>query len=1028
MRRTPWLLFLLLLPALVGPAAAERLPIRTFSTSDGLPRNIITRIVRDPRGFLWICTNEGLSRFDGDSFTTYGTAQGLPDDDIADLLITRAGEYWLATRKGLVLFRPDASKHRQPRFTRYAPGAAEAEQRIITVAEDASGTLWCSTFDAVYRVARRGPEVAFERLDVVLPRGTPTIVTFMPDRAGAIWIATKTGLYRRRANGTVDHMDAGSGLPDSIITALLEDHDGRIWAGTNGGVCLWPRADAAAPLPSPEVFGTRQGLANNLVTTLLDTPEDAVWVGTSGGLSRIDAPETRAPGTPVRISRLTTAHGLPHPGITSLADDRYGHLWVGTDGGGAARVLRGGLTTFGEMDGLPDPHITSIFETRAGELCVTRAAGAGAVDCLLNDRFERVRPGFPAGTVFTWGWNQLVLQDRQAAWWFASGSGAWRFPAAVRAQELARLAPVQRIDARLGLPSNEVFRVFEDSRGDIWFGTLGNAAGATILARWDRRANRVVTYPGVYGTATSFREDHAGNVWIGFFTGGVARYRDGAFAAFGGADGVPAGMIVDLLVDQAGRLWVASYRGGLARVEHPESPRPEFVTLTTDDGLSSNSIRCLTEDRLGRVYAGTGRGVDRIDPRSSSRAGRLRHFTASDGLAGENRPLRSATRGATSGSAPCRDSRGTSPNPNPPLQPSPAVLTGLRVAGVDAVLSDVGERDYALEDLPPDRSRLEVTIASPGSSSGERVRYQWMLEGLDRDWSRPSAQRTVILAGLSAGRYRFLARTVSSEGVASGESAVLRFRVLSPVWKRWWFQACVLGLLGLAGYGIHRIRMARLLGLERVRTQIATDLHDEIGSGLARVAILSELVLRHASAESPAVTEPVGRMAALSRELGEAMGDIVWSVNPGKDHLSDLSHRMRRYAAELFDAQGISLDFHGPQPGVDSTLDPAVRRQVFLVFKESLTNALRHSGFTEARIRLGVEHGNLVYELRDNGRGFEPSAAQAGNGLPGMRRRAERVGGRLTIGSRPGEGVTVTLVRAALRTRPHARLQPYSNW
>jgi signal transduction histidine kinase len=203
----------------------------------------------------------------------------------------------------------------------------------------------------------------------------------------------------------------------------------------------------------------------------------------------------------------------------------------------------------------------------------------------------------------------------------------------------------------------------------------------------------------------------------------------------------------------------------------------------------------------------------------------------------------------------------------------------------------------------------------------------------------------------------------------------------------------------------HKARVARVVALERVRMQIATDLHDDIGSGLTRVAILSELALRELGEKQPAVAGPLDRIAELSRDLAGSMGDIVWAVNPGKDHLSDLAQRMRRYASEVFDARNITLHFKGPAEDADRRIDPEMRREVFLIFKEGVTNAVRHADCATVWIELSIEHGALVFRMRDDGRGFDPAVAAQGNGLRNMRHRARRAGGTLDIEGRPGGGV-----------------------
>ncbi|MGE5200294.1 MAG: two-component regulator propeller domain-containing protein, partial [Rhodospirillaceae bacterium] len=273
--------------ACAAAARAEQLPIRVYTTSDGLPRNVINRIVQDPRGFLWICTTEGLAFFDGYTFTTYGTADGLPDAEVFDLLITRRGDYWVATRKGLALFRPGAARPDQPRFTVYEPGVRPEERRVVRVEEDAGGNVWCSTDDAVYRVVVRDGRVTFERVPLSLPKAYPTVVTFHAAEDGTLWVATKNGLVRRQAGGEVVRFTTADGLPHDVITDLFDDRRGGLWVATDRGLALLDIRVQPAPAARKGSTQVQRWLEGQNVRTVIETADGTVWAGLNSGLARL---------------------------------------------------------------------------------------------------------------------------------------------------------------------------------------------------------------------------------------------------------------------------------------------------------------------------------------------------------------------------------------------------------------------------------------------------------------------------------------------------------------------------------------------------------------------------------------------------------------------------------------------------------------------------------------------------------------------------------------------------------------------
>ena len=208
---------------------------------------------------------------------------------------------------------------------------------------------------------------------------------------------------------------------------------------------------------------------------------------------------------------------------------------------------------------------------------------------------------------------------------------------------------------------------------------------------------------------------------------------------------------------------------------------------------------------------------------------------------------------------------------------------------------------------------------------------------------------------------------------------------------------------------LRRSREERLAELERVRKRIATDLHDDVGSSLTRISLLSEVVRRQVGDDAP-VTGALASIATLSRELIDAMSDIVWAINPSKDHLSDLSQRMRQFVSDLCTARQIGFRFHTPSPERDMIVGANVRREVFLVFKEAVNNLVRHSGCSDAELDFRMEGDRLVLRITDNGRGFDVAAAHTGHGLRSMGERAEALRGHLNVLSQPGCGTTLTFI------------------
>jgi signal transduction histidine kinase len=402
------------------------------------------------------------------------------------------------------------------------------------------------------------------------------------------------------------------------------------------------------------------------------------------------------------------------------------------------------------------------------------------------------------------------------------------------------------------------------------------------------------------------------------------------------------------------------------------------------------------------IYAGGGRGVDRIDPAT----GRIDHLpvdvstNALSALVGaDGRIWLVGPRGVLQFTPQSTRSR------SPPI----VRLRAVRVAGVEWPLAPLGSDRIAGIHTDASNNRIEIEFFGLDEALDGTLRYQMRLEGADRDWTPPTLQRAVTYASLQPGQYRFLVRAVNAAGEVSIEPAEVVFAVAPPVWQQGWFVAVALGLVAGIAYAMYRYRLQHVLAVERMRTRIAADLHDDIGSNLSKVTLLSEVVQREAGLAGTASGERLAAMASIAHESIESMADIVWAVDPTKDRLDDLVLRMRRFAGEQCAAAGISLTFDAPGEKGPLGLGADLRREVLLVFKEAVNNSVRHAQCSTIRVSVRVAAGRLTLTLADNGRGFVDTGDGDGNGLRSMHARAQRLGGELEVSAVSGGGTQITM-------------------
>jgi signal transduction histidine kinase/ligand-binding sensor domain-containing protein len=997
---------------LLSPASAERLPVKTYTTDDGLPVDIVIRIKRDSHGFLWFCTRDGLSKFDGYQFTNYGKEQGLPYPQVNDLIESSDGTYWAATNGGGVCsFNPaERAANSASRFKTYSLDPNPTSNIVNRLCEDREGRIWAGTDQGLFYFDK-----AQGRFIVVIPDARD-IYSLLADGQGALWMGVSNQLWRRSPDGRLAHYSFQVGGNLGRIYSLLTDDKGKLWAGSwyQGLFELDPKflplADCALQVGKTPGLLNQYTIANGAVigtvVGLHQSADGHLWIvatqdhitSLGGGLFEFDGE---------RFRRYGKAQGLTNDYLQCLADDSEGNFWLG--GTGAMKIARNGFTTFGESDGLVGPA-SSIFENRAGELCLITEKGM-VINRFIDGRFISTRLNVPKSLENSglWGTYQMTFQDHDGDWWVPTYKGLMRFASVARIEQLARARPKAHYLLGSDRDQFDIIRMFEDSRGDIWVSLAGPYA-KNGLVKWERATEKFRFYTAddgvpLFSPPAAFCEDAHENLWIGLYGGGLLRYRAGRFDMFDAADGLPSGVIINLHLDRSHRLWIASTSDGAARMEDPGAERPSFVRYTIADGLSSNVVFSITEDDWGRIYFRTVRSIDCLNPVTRN----IRRYTAADGL-----------RPGGSGFG-FRDRHGALwfnefyevtrlvPGPDEQQPPPPIFITGLRVTGDAQPIADLGENDIRGLKLAPSQNHIQIDFVGLAFGAGEALQYQYKLDGADRDWQPLNSLRTVNYASLAPGAYRFVVRAMNAEGLFSQSPATVEFRVLAPFWQQWWFIAITALAVGTAVYAAYRYRVSQLVELERVRTRIAADLHDDIGANLTRIAILSEVAHSQLRHDKASIETPLSSIAQISRESVASMGDIVWAINPKRDHLIDLVQRMRRLASEVFVGRKIEFEFRAPESEDGLTLGADVRRDVFLIFKEAVNNAARHSNCSRVDIELLVERSSILLIVRDDGRGFDIEVSTEGNGLVSMKKRAASLGGELELRSTQGKGSEITL-------------------
>lgn len=470
------------------------------------------------------------------------------------------------------------------------------------------------------------------------------------------------------------------------------------------------------------------------------------------------------------------------------------------------------------------------------------------------------------------------------------------------------------------------------------------------------------------------------------------------------------GGVTDLAVDKQGDLWASFEGGGIMHF----SGKGRFINhFSVQDGLPTNYVTALTFDGKGRLWTGTLKGLACISPKE----GRIQVFNRSKGLPDERFEDKVSLYDPASGKmwfgTPGMVMRFDPDTLLSIFQDRPKVL-------IDAVMINGIARNEGISgprEFQPNENNVTIQFVAPDQTDGTSIEYSYMLEGAAKDWSPPSTNTVANYVSLGAGHYRFLVR---SRHTGQRDWLVMdtpfEFTIASPWYRKWWAMAFFAFLLGAMVWGLSRLYYQRkaerqraesekLQAVEKERTRIATDMHDDFGASLSRIKFLGEKSLLNVH-DKDTLEADLERIMRYSTEMSDKMGEIVWALNNRHDSLGDLVSFCRAYAGEYLEGKDIRLDFQAEGP-MDLPVSGEVRRNLFLITKEALHNTVKHADADAVTISFRM-NGRLRLDIADNGKGYEQASIRPfANGLKNITQRVEQINGKLSVDT--GSGVRITI-------------------
>lgn len=951
-----------------------------WSSERGFPGGRVRTIAQTADGYLWIGADDGLVRFDGFNFRLVPLSSsgsfsntpllGLTTDADGNLLVRVQGADVLRQKNGI--------------FQSIVSGSGPSANHVTAMGtETKGGVLLSDITDGVLRF--RGGTLEVLAPMGIVPRSL-LVISLAETPDGKIWMGTLGAGLSYLSEGRVT---AVTGLPYKKINCLLPVSSTELFVGTDEGLFDWNGTSFNRVRLPPS-------LDNVQVLTMLRDRDSNVWVGTAKGLLRINDGG---------ISLLDEKDLRGDGGINALLEDREGNIWVGA-ARGVERIRDSAFVTYSEVAGLPSESNGPVYADAENRLWF--APGTGGLYQLKNGRAEPIHEAGLANDVV------YSITGRRGQIWLGRQHGGL-----TRLQYENGSLTSQTYTEANGLAQNSVYAVYQSSSGAVWAATVNGG-----VSRF--KDGGFVTYTSASGissnTVNSILETRDRTTWFGT-ANGLSSWSAGQWRTYSSRDGLPSDNVNCIFEDSSGVLWVGTTEG-LASVHsgHIRVFRQAPAALREE-------ILGLAEDKNGWLWIATAKHILRVQPGKLSPAaledgapeerrlqeGDVRVYGIEDGLLSTEGVKRSSSVAADSlGRIWFSTSHGLSVvNPSHLGNNSPAALVHLEAISADGGQIDIGNSIR----IPASQKRITFHYTGLSLAVPERIRFRYFMEGFDRGWSEPVAAREAVYTNLGPGSYKFHVIASNSDGIWNSVEDTTAFAVEPALWQTWWFRSACVVTVGLIMLLVYRLRLHQLkhrlnvLFEERLaeRTRIAQELHDTLLQGFLSASMQLHVAndqLPDDWKAKPLVNRVLDLMGKVIDDGRNAVRGLR-SANAEDDLEKALSWVPQEFVLQQ------PVDFRMIVEGRTRPLHPIIRDEVYRISHEALANAFRHSRASGIEVELEYADSQFRVVVRDNGCGIDPEVLRSGRdghwGLSGIRERAERIGAKVKVWSRPAGGTEVEL-------------------
>jgi ligand-binding sensor domain-containing protein/two-component sensor histidine kinase len=946
--------YFLILALCFNKATAQLLPFKTYSSKDGLINKQVTAVIRDDLGLLWLGTPFGINWFDGTRFTEPAIKTLSGQLYITNFFKDSQKNIWVLS------FYNGLYRYKDFSFTNFLPDSSIASNsnNVFDMLELGDNKYIIATDQNIFMFDGKRFSV-FDTTNSQMSRQFNSI-GYVKDRW--LFFGCSKGVFTYKIeNGKWTF--AGTTLAGHEVYSILIEKNDHVWIATDKGLVLIDNADQVMTNSATKIFFKDKPVSS--ITRNDQTGE--LWIS-ADKIYQLKDDQLRS----VDISNSLP----PYPG--KIYFDRENIAWICTGNG---------ITKMGNENSL-------FYDLRKGPT-------HSMVNMIANDDKDHtwLATYDGLGRKIDHGFNayRSVNNTRigYVAWLHRTKQNI------LLAGSAAGILSIENNNIRLK-HALATTKFYEDEEGVLW---LTTETGRVFTFQRDSLQETLLE-PFLPDFIDAIYKDKKGNLWIGYRGSGIRKYAlDDNHAIlverYSAETGYNDLRIRCSFTDSMGNILFGTRTNGVFIIS--SSGKNKTWHFTTANGLSANWVKSIAADQHGNIYMATNKGVNILSGSYDQpfiRKLNLFNEDISDAATTIYPDSEKIWIGTESGVIEyfprTENAKINAPN---------VFITEFSINGkMDSTLPPYVST--AQKKLAAGNTTIAFEFTGIYLSDDAPLQYRYKLGGQDADWTY-SGTRNFVTYNLPAGHYTFKAEARNSIGNWSQQPAVFSFIIPQPFWKTWWFISAVIFLVSALLFFIYRYRVQQALNLERLRSRISTDLHDDIGSTLSSISILSDIAARERDQHQSGHMMQEIKHSSVS--LMEKMDDIVWSINPRNDSIEDLMLRIKRFASKLLEAKEIDYTIDIDDSIHNAKLDMETRQHIYLIMKEAINNLVKYSNCTRACIKVKYNNNYLKIEISDNGKGFNQQQIQLGNGIISMKKRAEAINAQMKIDTELNKGTIVSL-------------------